>query len=315
MYSEGAGGEARRRPFFVGIENQASPLRYMMASGGEMKSVRALLVCVSLGGTLISQTEAHPEFEVASIKPTGPGAVGIFILTTPGGRVNITNMTLKDLICQAWRIQPYQVSGGPKWSDSARYDITAKPDHNPKKGEIPIMLQSLLTDRFHLVIRRETKELPIYALVMANKDGRLGPGLTESKEGSCTQPDPSKPDPPSEPGKPPARLCGSIFTQQVRQVRAVSVPLARLTSLLGFFLGRPVVDKTGLNGEFDIDLKWTPDETQAMRLPDELEPPASDGPGDAIFAAIQKQLGLKLRSEKGPVETFVIERAEEPSEN
>src|SRR5438874_7720365 len=123
------------------------------------------LLLISSGGA-IAQTVARPEFEVASIKPAAPDARGMFIRTAPGGRINVTNMTLKELIVIAYRIQPYQISGGPPWLDSAHYDITAKPETTPKQDELSLMLQALLADRFQLTLRRETKELPIYALVM-----------------------------------------------------------------------------------------------------------------------------------------------------
>jgi uncharacterized protein (TIGR03435 family) len=177
------------------------------------------------------------------------------------------------------------------------------------------MLQALLADRFQLTLHRETKELPIYALVMARKDGKLGPRLTESKEGGCTMPDPTKPPPPPEPGKPATLGCGGMMMSP-RRLTASSVPLANLAPTLSRMLGRTVVDKTGLAGKFDISLEWTPDETQAIQLPpDAPKPLPSDGSGPSIFTALQEQLGLKLESQKGPVEIFVIERAEKPSEN
>ena len=277
------------------------------------RTVACLLMILS--GGAIAQTNASPQFEVASIKPAAPDARGMFIRTTPGGRVNITNMTLKELMVIAWRIQPFQISGGPAWLDSAHYDITAKPETSPKQGELQMMLQSLLADRFQLTIHRETKELPLYALVVAKKDGKLGPGLTESKEGSCTPPDPSKAPPPPQPGKPPALWCGGMMMNRSR-LTAVSVPVANLTPMLSRLLARTVVDKTGLTGKFDVSMEWTPDETQAMQLPPGAPtPPPSDFTGPSIFTALQEQLGLKLESQKGPVEIFVIERAEKPSEN
>jgi uncharacterized protein (TIGR03435 family) len=274
-------------------------------------------VFLILTGGAIAQTDPRPEFEVASIKATAPGARGMFIRPTPGGRVNITNMTLKELIVIGWRIQPFQISGGPGWLDSAHYDISAKSENSFKQGELPLMIQSLLADRFQLTIHHETKELPIYALVMARKDGKLGPGLTESKEGGCTPRDLSKPPPPLEPGKPPALGCGNMMMQP-RLLRAVSVPVAQVIPMLSRFLGRPVVDKTGLTAKFDIRLEWTPDEIQLAQLqlpPDAPKPPPSEIAGPSIFTAIQQQLGLKLESQKGPVEIIVIDRVERPSEN
>lgn len=278
-----------------------------------LRRSRAVTAFLILSGCAIAQTDVHPEFEVASIKPAAPDARGMYIRPIAGG-ITITNMTLKEMMAMAYRTQPFQISGGPAWFDSARYDIAAKSETPPKQGEIPLMLQALLADRFHLTLHRETKALPIYALVMARKDGKIGPRLTESKEGGCSGPDPSKPPPPPEPGKPATLGCGGMMIP--RRLTASSVPLANLAPALSRMLGRTVVDKTGLAGKFDISLEWTPDETQAMQLPpDAPKPPPSDATGPSIFTALQEQLGLKLESQKGPAEIFVIERAEKPLEN
>ena len=276
-------------------------------------TVGCLLLTLTGGAT--AQTDAHPEFEVASIKPVAPDARGMFIRPTPGGRVNITNMTLKELIVIAWRIQPFQISGGPAWLDSVHYDIAAKSEDSSKPSEMPLMLQSLLKDRFQLTLHRETKELPIYALVTAKKDGKLGPRLTESKEGGCTPLDPSKGPPPPEPGKLPTLGCGGLFMQP-RLLRGAGVTIDRLIPMLSRLLGRTVVDKTELTGKFDISMEWTPDEFQLMQLPPDLpKPPSADPAGPSIFSALQEQLGLRLESQKGPVEIFVIDHAEKPSDN
>jgi hypothetical protein len=146
-----------------------------------------------LSTLLMVQDDKKPEFEVASIKPAAPDARGMWVRNAPGGRVNITNMSLKEIIVMAYRIQPYQISGGPAWLDKDRYDITAKAEKEPKQGEWNLLLQSLLADRFQLALRKETKELPIYALVVARKDGKLGPKLTESKDEGCVKIDPTHP--------------------------------------------------------------------------------------------------------------------------
>jgi uncharacterized protein (TIGR03435 family) len=192
-----------------------------------MRTIGAFSAFLFLSTGAIAQPRARPEFEVATIKPAAPGARGMFIRPTPGGRVNITNMPLKELIVIAYRVQRYQISGGPSWLESNRYDISAKAENDPKEGELPLMIQALLADRFQLTIRRETKELPIYALVMAKKDGKLGPGLMESKEGGCTAFDPLKPPPPLEPGKNPARWCGNMMMGP-GTLRAVSIPVAQI---------------------------------------------------------------------------------------
>jgi uncharacterized protein (TIGR03435 family) len=282
-----------------------------------MRSLFRVLVCLLAGASgLIAQTDARPQFEVASIKPAAPDARGMGVRFSPGGRVNITNMPLKELIVIAWRIQPFQISGGPPWLESAHFDISAKPETKPKQSELPLLLQSLLEDRFQLAFHRENKEMPIYGLVLARKDGKLGPNLVESKEGTCTQPDPTRPPPPPAPGQPPPRICGGMM-MGLSRLNAVGVPVANLAPMLSRMLGRTVVDQTGLTGKFDISMEWVPDETQALQLPPDAPrpPPPSDPSGPSLFTALHEQLGLKLESQKGPVEMFVIERAEKPSEN
>jgi uncharacterized protein (TIGR03435 family) len=275
--------------------------------------IGTLCLLVTLNCAAPAQTK--PQFEVASIKPSAPDARGMFIRPGPGGGVNISNMTLKELIVIAFRVQTFQVSGGPPWLDSARYDVIAKPETRPAPLELPAMLQALLEDRFQLTIRRETRELPIYALVLARKDGKLGPGMRESKEGGCTPPDPNRPPAPPAPGERPAIPCGGM-RMSPQGYSGVAVPVANLAPPLSRLLGRKVVDQTGLTAKYDIDVEWTPDETQAPLLPPGVPPaPGSGGVGPSLFTAFQEQLGLKFESQKGPVEILIIERAEKPTEN
>jgi uncharacterized protein (TIGR03435 family) len=133
-----------------------------------------------------AQTDARPRLDVASIRPAAPNAQGMFIRPGPGGGVNITNMTVKELAAIAFSVQAFQIAGGPSWLDSAHYDIIAKPETKPKHDEILAVIQALLEERFQLAIHREMKESPVFAMVLARKDRKLGPGLVEAKEGSCT---------------------------------------------------------------------------------------------------------------------------------
>jgi uncharacterized protein (TIGR03435 family) len=270
----------------------------------EMLACRIVAFAAFFSGVATGQNGTGHEFEVASIKPAAEHADGMWIRSTPGGRVTVTNMTLKQLIVSGWQVLPSQISGGPQWVDSARYDISAKAEKSFEEGDLPLMIQSLLADRFQLKIRREMKELPTYALVLANKGGKLGSGLTESKPGSCTPADTSKPPPIPKPGKQPAIGCGGVAVR-LRGFAGESVPISRFAWLLSRVLGRVVIDRTGLTGNFDVNLEWTLDDIQA----------ASDGTGPSIFTAVQDQLGLKLESQKGPVEILIVERAEKPSEN
>jgi uncharacterized protein (TIGR03435 family) len=286
-----------------------------------MMIFRAAAAFLILSGVAIAQVaqpgarheDAKPQFEVASIRAAAPGSPAYRLRLTfaPGGRLTVPNYTVKELIALAWEIQPFRISGGPAWIDSIRYNVSAKADHDVEWKEATLMLQSPLTDRFQLTMHRESKDLPIYALVLAKKDGKLGPRLIESKEDGCTKADPSALQP--EPGKAPKPQC-DMLAGTFRRLKGTSVPPGELALAFGNILGRMVVDKTGLTGNFDIDLAWTPDDTQYLQLPPGVPaPPPSDGP--SIFVALQEQLGLKLESQKGPVEVFVIDRAEKPSEN
>jgi uncharacterized protein (TIGR03435 family) len=276
------------------------------ASSRRAKLARLLIVCLLCALTLGAQT--RPQFEVASIKPSPADARGMFIRPRPGGGVVITNMTLKEMIVLAWRVQPFQISGGPSWLDSLHFDVTAKPETRPAPLELPLMLQALLEERFQLALHRETKELPVYALVLARKDGKLGPGMKEAKEGACPPPDPNRPLP--RPGERQELPCGGM-RMSPQSYSGVSVPVANLAQPLSRLLGRTVIDKTGLTAKFDIDVEWTPDETLALPT----GAAASSGAGPSIFTAFQEQLGLKLENQKGPVEILIIDRAEKPTEN
>jgi uncharacterized protein (TIGR03435 family) len=275
--------------------------------------LQAILISLVTAASVVAQAEAPArKFDVASIKPAAPGARGMFIRPIAGG-VAVTNMTLKELIIIAYRIQPFQLSGGPDWIDSARYDISAKSDNAPKTTEIPLMLQGLLADRFQLKISRDTKDLPIFALVVARKDGKPGPKLVEAKEGACSQPDPSKPPTPPTPGQPPVLPCGGMAMGR-ESLRGAGMAVSQLAPMLSRKLGRSVVDKTGLTGKYDISMEWTSDDAQGS--PSQPDPAASPSDVDApFFTALQEQLGLKLESQKGPVPVVVVDHAEKPSEN
>jgi uncharacterized protein (TIGR03435 family) len=262
----------------------------------------------------------RPAFEVASIKPSPSDEQGGGYHFLPGGRFTVTNFTLKNLIQVGWHLQAFRVAGGAAWTDSQRYDVEAKAEGNPSEDESRLMLQSLLADRFRLALRRETKELPIYTLAQAKTDGRLGAGIVAAKEGNCTTlGDYAGPTPSPEPGKPPG--CG--FTERLRpqdkgaalaQLQGLGVTLNLFARLLGNLLDRHVADETGVSGTYDVSLEYALDENRlAARLMPDAQP--SDTTGPSLFTALQEQLGLKLESTKGPVEIFVIDHVERPSEN
>jgi uncharacterized protein (TIGR03435 family) len=262
------------------------------------------------------QTEpsARPAFDVASIKPAPPGESEIGYRFEPGGRTVVSHFSLGSLMLVGWHILPFRVVGGPTWLYSELYDIEAKADGNPDSSQSRIMLQSLLAERFHLVVHRETRELPMYALVTAKKGARPAAGLVRAKEGDCTPPSQDFPQPPLEAGKP--AYC--IVKQQLRrqdngapsmQLRGYGVSLSMLARNLASTVYRQVEDDTGIAGNFDISMEYAPynENDLLAQKPDTGVP--------SLFTALQEQLGLRLEARKGPVEVFVIDQAEKPSAN
>lgn len=252
----------------------------------------------------------RPEFEVASIKlnkSAGPG----LIRAVPGGRFIATNVPLQFVLTVAYRIKDFQLSGAPAWLMAERYDIETKAEGNPSMDAMLPMLQTMLEDRLQLKFHHETKELPVYALV-ASKAGKL-----HEAEGECG-PMPSGPPPPPEPGKLP-RPCGGFF-RVPGHVAGQKVSMAQLADVLSSFAGRVVLDKTSLTGKYEIALDYTPEQGQFQAAPGGAPPgvpqlPAIDPNGPSLFTALQDQLGLKLESQKGPVEILVIDHVERPSAN
>lgn len=266
-------------------------------------SLACLLVCViagSLAPHLIAFAQ-KAEFEVASVKPNHSGDSGRFVRPS-SGRLTITNMTLKDLLGEAYKMRRFQLFGGPDWIDSDRYDIEAKPEANaPPQQMTGQMLRALLEDRFKLQAHRETRELPIYVLTV----GKNGSQVRPSSESTCVPFDPSNPTLPSAKGRNPSDMCGFIGMGR-NSLNAQQVTMEALTMAFSQLLGRTVVDKTGITGEVDLHLTFSLDES--ANSASDLGPPS-------IFTAIQEQLGLKLDSAKGPVEVLVVDHAERPTEN
>jgi uncharacterized protein (TIGR03435 family) len=260
-----------------------------------------------------------PSFEVASIKPNRSGDMFIRIMSQPG-RFTANGVTTKHLITMAYNVRDFQVSGGPGWINSERYDIEAKvpdsiaeelpklpPDQREEKSRL--MIQSLLADRFELKLSHTTKELPAYALVIA----KTGPKLHEAKPDDNYPTGIKGPDGRAHPG---------VMRMSPGELTGQGIAIKFLVRLLSEQLGRGVLDQTGLKGNYDFTLKWTPEPGEGMMLggpeganpgPESAPPPESSGP--SIFTAIQEQLGLKLEPTKAPAEVLVIDHVEKPSEN
>jgi len=267
-----------------------------------------------------ASAQDRPSFEVASVKPNKSGDNRIMLGMQPGGRFTANNVTLRMLIRQAWLLQDFQIVGGPGWLGSDRFDIVAKAEGNPAPtppggppGPLVLMLQSLLAERFKLAVHTEMREMPIYALTLARSDGRLGPQLKKSDVGCAALAGArgrgagQAPFPLTE-----RPMCGTRIGPGMLASGAVSLSL--LASNISIFVQRTVVDKTGLAGNFDIDLTWTPDQIPQGPPPPGAPPlPPIDPNGPSIFTAVQEQLGLKLESQRGPVEVLVIDRVEPPT--
>jgi uncharacterized protein (TIGR03435 family) len=293
----------------------------------------AMLACVAtvrLAGR--AADDQSPSFEVASVKHNKSDAPGVRLMFQPGGRFVAENVTLQFLIATAYGdprpLAEFQIIGGPKWINSDRFNLVAKAEGDLQPGTDgppPIlfaMLRTLLAERFNVRVHDETREMPIYTLVKARSDGKLGEHLKPSAIDCAALMKSAGRDRPPAPSSPTERLpCGMRMGFGNLSVGGMTVfqfagAISRMPGI-----NRVVVDRTGLEGPYDIDLQWTPDQ-----LPARTAGGAPDGPirvngadvdlnGPSIFTAIQEQLGLKLESTKGPVHVVVIDAADQPTDD
>ena len=250
-------------------------------------------------------TATPPTYDVVSIHENKSGSNG---MSVRGGGASFvaTNINLTTLLMNAYGIRSDLMSGLPGWANSTHFDINAKisdPDiaalKNLSREQRQAMMVTFLQDRFHLRAHIETKTLPVYDLVIA----KGGPKL---KENTAL---PSQP--PDAPGsdKAPANMKPGSMMISNSQMTAVGIPTSNLAANLAFRVQRNVIDKTGLTGKYDFTLKWRPTELEGK-----ADASADDNAPD-LFTALQEQLGLKLESSKGPVDTLVIDHIEMPTEN
>jgi len=255
-----------------------------------------------------TSTASQPLSYVSSVKPNNALDARTFSEYSAGGRLTATAVTVGYLLRIAYRIQPYQLVGAPAWISTKRYDIAAKVEDNPAPSQ-QVLLRALLKDRFQLAIHEETREQPVFALVLARSDGKLGPQLIKS-DFDCAAYFAGPHDPPV-PGRTPncaTRIgMGSLYGK--------AIPIAQLATSLAPLVNRFTVDRTGLTGGFDVELTWTPDQLPPANAGNAPPGPAPDPSGPSIFAALQEQLGLKLISEKAPVAVLVVDHLAEPSAN
>jgi uncharacterized protein (TIGR03435 family) len=269
--------------------------------------VFASFACLaSLGLAFAQQPSDGPKFEVASIKSSDPDPQNtMFIgMSADGAMVNYTNITLLDCIRGAYRVRDFQIVG-PDWMTKARFAISAKLPDGSTPDQIPEMLQALLADRFKLEIRREMKEQNVYVLAVGNGGAKL--------KQSDAKPDDNDDKALGPDGKPRASMMvgvrpGGIF------ITAPSASLASLAGLMSRFTARPVVDATGLAGDYDFNLSFAPEINNSSLILESVPDGAIDST-PSVFDAV-KQYGLRLDARKAPLEMIIVTRLEKtPIEN
>lgn len=233
-------------------------------------------------------------FEVATIKLSNPDAQGR-LFTFRGRQMLTINTTLNSLITMAYDLHPKQIVGGPDWADTQKYDITGQPEAPgvPNLTQMRGMIRQLLADRFKLTFHREPREMPVYAIVLAPGGHKLTKNDTN-----------------------PDGLPGLLF-RGLGVLPVTNATIGDFAAVMqGAVMDRPVVDKTGLTGKWDFQLRWTPDESQFASMGVRV-PPQTDDPNapPGLFTALPQQLGLKMDPVRAPVEVVVIDKVEKPSEN
>jgi bla regulator protein blaR1 len=250
-----------------------------------------------------AQTGGTAEFEVASIKPAQRPTLGQPILWgvhSDPEQVTFSNQTVQGLIAYAYRVGAERISGGPDWIRSDPYNIVAKFPPNTPEARIPLLLKALLAERFGLVVRVQTKETLVYAMV----PGKGGPKLQPSPNTSGSD----SPRAPKEISLVPLRLVAGGAKLGICCGRAElhRVTMAQFAELLDAETNRPAIDRTGISGTFEISLHWAPDDSPAQ--PDTAAEPS-------IYTAVQEQLGIKLEPQKAPLDYLFVERVDKPSQN
>jgi uncharacterized protein (TIGR03435 family) len=290
---------------------------------------------------IIAQSNDHsekPSFDVVSVKPAeqcgqsfspSPGAK-IFIGSAPKyqpGRYTACG-SLISLIWDVYKIESSQVTGGPDWIGKALFQIEARGEESASQDQMRLMVQTLIEDRFKLKFRRESRETSVYLLVVAKGGHKLKEAKDENGNPIVSlPPPPDKPPSPEEIAKmmksgPAGKLSPGGFTMMMSptgsELRASAVTMQKFADSLRNNVGRKVVDKTGLNGFYDVELHYAQDTqlgTDRIVMPGSDTPVPVSNSGPSIYTALQEQLGLKLEPEKVPLEYIVIDSAEKPAEN
>jgi uncharacterized protein (TIGR03435 family) len=239
---------------------------------------------------------AQAAFEVVSIKPNTSGERWESVAPVAGGRLSAKNVTVAWLVRTAYHLEPFQIAGLPTWANAERFDVEAyAADAKSTPQEVRGMIQKLLADRFQVTLHREDREQPTYSLVIAKN----GPKLQKAKSDNCTG------------TGTPESPCGGFRIYKRSQMWGNTVTVKQFAAELTFMMGRMVVDKTGIDGLYDIRVEWTPEQFGA-EPGTEVKPDEVNG---TLFTAIQEQVGLRMQSQKAAVETLVIDRVSRPTAN
>jgi uncharacterized protein (TIGR03435 family) len=260
------------------------------------------VLCILWVPCVFAQTPKPLAFEVASVKPdkADPGT-SMRAVISPGDRLVLTDFPLELILGMAFQHDGHaQVIGAPGWVRTERFDINAKAAAPATTEQLRVMLQTLLADRFGLVVHHEIHDEQIYSLVLARADGKLGPNL--HTVGDCVEL-------PVDYTGPRTNQCGIAFNP-AESLRARGRELGSSLAMLRPFLGRRVVDKTGLAGRYDFELTWGPQDSNGTGAAGGLNAIAA-----AIFTGVQEQLGLKLVPDKDVQDVVVIDKIEHPTED
>jgi uncharacterized protein (TIGR03435 family) len=281
----------------------------------------AALVVAALAAPA-AQTDTRPAFAVATIKYNRTGADARSMRLQPGGRLVVTNQPLRQLIVFAYGLQPQQLVGGPSWLETDRFDITAQADGdiNPTPpggppGPAQLMMQRLLAERFGLVVRTESREMPVYALTIARRDGQLGPRITPADR-DCLALMTQAPGgvPVQAPRLADGRPGCGIQRDGTGKVLAGGTTMQMLAiSMLTAPAGRLVIDRTGLSGGYDFDFEFAMEPAPGAAPSPSATTGVAERPG--LFTALEEQLGLKLQPARAPIDVVVIDRVTPPTEN
>lgn len=271
---------------------------------------------VTLSVPLLGQSQPEQRllaFEVASVKASGSGAQGVAIARA-ASEFTTRNAPLARIISYAFGVRDDQMTGAPAWSLAERFDITAKypAGPQPSPAQVAQMLRGLLADRFKLQTHTDTREGSTFALVLARRDGRLGPKLKPRAFDCAAYLAKKSTDVAEERQKVFPPLCAPPISSPQRIWASVR-PIDALASAIARQVGRPVIDRTGLTGNYDFDLAWSPAPGTSRGTLDAAPRGPQPDDGLSLFTALEEQLGLKLESTRGPVDVLVIDHVERPT--